>query len=191
MRDAGILLECADDSTLAGAINGGTTATVVNAAWRVSTVKAEAGQSGKWRISSMPRLNNPKSVNASNTGGSSWYVLENGQSKEPIIDFLKTIYAGDEDFYSKILVNQGALCTYLPAQSTGAFDTADPFFGGPKIFKDLAGFLPKIPGVNYGQYVPEANTAVNSALFNYLQGSITVDEALRRAEEQLKNQMQK
>ncbi|MDR1306324.1 MAG: extracellular solute-binding protein, partial [Treponema sp.] len=49
LRDAGVILECADDSQLAGAINGGTTASVINAAWRVSTVKAEPSQSGLWR----------------------------------------------------------------------------------------------------------------------------------------------
>lgn len=190
MRDEGIILECADDSTLAGAINDGTTASVINAAWRISTVKAEESQSGKWAITSTPRLNNANSVNASNTGGSSWYVLDNGQEKEAIVDFLKTIYAGDQEFYADILVNQGALCTYLPAQSGEVFEMEDEFFGGQKVYADLASWIPKIPAVTYGQFVPEANTAVNTALFNYLQGSITVEEALQQAEDQLKNQLQ-
>ncbi len=189
MRDSGIILECADDSTLAGAINDGTTASVINAAWRISTVKAEPDQSGKWAIASTPRLNNGSSVNASNTGGSSWYVLENGQNKELIVDFLKTIYAGDKEFYADILVNQGALGTYLPAQEGDVFETADEFFGGQKVYKDLSSWLPKIPAVNYGQNVAEANTAVNTALFSYLQGDIDVDTALQQAEDQLKNQL--
>ncbi len=190
MRDEGVILECADDSTLAGAINDGTTASVINAAWRISTVKAEPDQSGKWAIASTPRLNHEKSVNASNTGGSSWYVLDNGQDKAQIIDFLKTIFAGDKEFYADILVDQGALGTYLPAQEGDVFETADEFFGGQKVYKDLAGWLPEIPAVNYGQNVSEANTAVNSALFNYLQGDIDVDTALKQAEDQLKNQIQ-
>ena len=190
MRDAGIILECADDSTLAGAINDGTTASVINAAWRVSTIKAEDDQSGKWAVASTPRLNNANSVNASNTGGSSWYVLDNGQDKTAIVDFLKTVYAGDVDFYSDILVNQGALGTYLPAQEGEAYQTADDFFGGQKIYTDFAGWLPKVPAVLYGNNVPEANTAVNTALFSYLQGDISVDDALKQAEEQLENQIQ-
>lgn len=190
MRDAGIILECADDSTLAGAINDGTTASVINAAWRISTVKAEAEQSGKWALASTPRLNNANSVNASNTGGSSWYVLENGQDKAGIINFLKTMYAGNEDFYADILVNQGAICTYLPAQKSSAFETADEFFAGQKVFTDFASWIPKIPSVTYGQNVPECNTAVNTALFSYLQGEIKIEEALIQAEEQLKNQIQ-
>jgi lactose/L-arabinose transport system substrate-binding protein len=190
LRDAGVILECADDSQLAGAINGGTTASVINAAWRVSTVKAEPGQSGLWRVTTMPRLNSANAVNASNTGGSSWYVIENNQPKEIISDFLKTIYAGDAAFYDKILVDQGAVCAWLPSQKGAAYSVGDPFFGGQKVNLFFAEQLPKIPPVNYGQYVPEANTAVNSALFNYLQGSMTVDEALKRAEEQLRNQIQ-
>ncbi|AEF84878.1 extracellular solute-binding protein family 1 [Treponema primitia ZAS-2] len=190
LRDAGVILECADDSQLAGALNNGTTASVINAAWRVSTVKAEPSQSGQWRVTTMPRLNNAKGVNASNTGGSSWYVIENNQPKDLVNDFLKTIFAGDQSFYNKILVDQGAVCAWLPSQSGPAYSVGDPFFGGQKVNLFFAEQLPKIPPVNYGQYVPEANTAVNSALFNYLQGNITIDEALKRAEDQLKNQIQ-
>ncbi len=190
MRDAGIILECPDDSTMAGAINDGTTASVVNAAWRVSTIKAEPEQSGKWRIASTPRLNIEGATNASNTGGSSWYVLENGQDKAAIVDFLKTIYAGNADFYADILINQGALCTYLPSQTGEVFEKGDEFFGGQKINQDFSAWLAKIPGVTYGNFVPQANTAVNSALYNYLQGAITVEEALTQAEDQIKNQIQ-
>jgi lactose/L-arabinose transport system substrate-binding protein len=189
LRDAGVILECADDSQLAGAINGGMTASVINAAWRVSTVKAEPSQSGLWRVTTMPRLNSARASNASNTGGSSWYVIENNQPKEIINDFLKTIYAGDSSFYDKILVDQGAVCAWLPSQNGAAYSVGDPFFDGQKVNLFFAEQLPLIPPVNYGQYVPEANTAVNSALYNYLQGSVTVDEALRRAEEQLRNQI--
>ena len=71
------------------------------------------------RIATTPRLNVEGAANASNTGGSSWYVLDNGQDKDPIVDFLKTVYAGDNDFYAQILVNQGALCTWLPAHGAG------------------------------------------------------------------------
>jgi lactose/L-arabinose transport system substrate-binding protein len=190
LRDAGVILECADDSQLAGAINNGTTVSVINAAWRVSTVKAEPSQSGQWRVTTMPRLNNAKAVNASNTGGSSWYVIENNQGKDLINNFLKTIYAGDRTFYDKILVDQGAVCAWLPSQAGSAYGVGDPFFNGQKVNLFFAEQLPKIPPVNYGQYVPEANTAVNSALFNYLQGTISLDEALKRAEDQLKNQIQ-
>jgi lactose/L-arabinose transport system substrate-binding protein len=190
MRDAGIILECADDSTLAGAINDGTTASVINAAWRVSTIKAEPEQSGKWAVASTPRLNNANSVNASNTGGSSWYVLDNGQDKGAIVDFLKAVYAGDIDFYSDILVNQGAVGTYLPAQEGQAYQTEDEFFGGQKVFAEFASWLPEVPSVMYGKNVPESNTAVNTALFSYLQGDISVEEALTQAEDQLKNQIQ-
>ncbi len=189
MRDAGVLLESQDDAGVAAAINGGTTATVVNAAWRISTVKAEPSQSGKWGIAPTPRLNVEGATNASNTGGSSWYVIDNGQDKAPIVDFLKTVYAGDKDFYAKILVDQGALCTWLPAQTGDVFQTADEFFAGQKVYADFSSWLPKIPAVNYGEHVSEANAAVNAATFNYLQGTTDVDAALKAAEEQLKNQI--
>ena len=189
MRDSGVLLEVQDDAGVAAAINGGTTATVVNAAWRVSTIKAEASQNGAWGLAPTPRLDIEGGVNASNTGGSSWYVLDNGQDKAPIIDFLKTVYAGEKDFYSQILVDQGALCTWLPAQESTAFDTPDAFFGGQQIYKDFSSWLKEIPAVNYGEHVSEANAAVNAATYNYLQGTTDVDTALKEAQAQLKNQI--
>ncbi len=87
------------------------------------------------------------------------------------------------------MVNQGALGTYLPAQEGDVFETEDEFFGGQKVYMDLSSWLPKIPAVNYGQNVAEANTAVNTALFSYLQGDIDVDTALKQAEDQIKNQI--
>lgn len=191
MRDAGIINECPDDSTMAGSINDGTTATVVNAAWRVSTVKAEPAQEGLWRVANCPSLTGVEgATNYSNTGGSSWYVLNNGvENKDLVVDFLQQIYCGNPDFYSSILVNQGALATYLPAQESEAYETEDAFFGGQKVFGDFAAWTGNIPGVNYGYFVPEANTAVNTALYNYLQGAISVEDALKQAEEQVRNQL--
>lgn len=191
MRDAGIINECADDSTMAGAINDGTTATVVNAAWRVSTIKAEESHKGLWRIANCPRLVAAEgATNYSNTGGSSWYTLNNGKdNKELVTDFLATMFCGDVDFYDSILVNQGVLATYIPAQQSAAYTTADEFFGGQELFADLAAYTAKIPGVNYGYFVSEANTAVNTALYNYLQGSIDVDTALEQAEDQVRNRL--
>ena len=40
-----------------------------------ATIKANADQSGKWGVAPIPRLDIEGSANASNQGGSSWYVL--------------------------------------------------------------------------------------------------------------------
>ncbi|WP_256201097.1 type 2 periplasmic-binding domain-containing protein [Thermoanaerobacter thermocopriae] len=137
----------------------------------------------------MPRLNISSSVNASNLGGSSWYVINSSKNKDVAIDFLKEIYAGNNDFYQKILVERGAFATYLPAQTGNAYSAPDPFFGNQKIYSDLSEYMKKIPPVNYGVYTYEADSAIMGIMPDVYSGKISVDDALKKAEEQLKNQI--
>lgn len=60
----------------------------------------------------------------------SWYVIESSAEKNEAIDFLNEIYAKDNDFYEKILVNQGAVGSLLAARNGPAYSEKDAFFGG-------------------------------------------------------------
>ena len=104
-------------------------------------------------------------------------------------DFLKTIYAADKDFYQKILVGQGAIGTYLPAQNGPSYVEPDPFFGGQKVFADFSKWMKKIPAINYGVFTYEADSALMAVMPDYIAGKLTVDAALKKAEDQLKNQI--
>lgn len=173
-----------------GAMNKGEAASVVTGMWIMPSIKAAADQSGNWALTSTPKLDGvASSVNSSNLGGSSWYVLEKSPSKDAAIDFLKTIYAEDKDFYQQILKENGALCTYIPSQSGTAYAEADPFFGGQTVYKDLAESVGKIPAVNYGSYVSEADAAVLNALKAVLENNTPIDVALKAAEEEVKAQV--
>ena len=93
-----------------GSFTGGDVAAVPIGVWIVGTIKANAAaDAGKWAVAPVPRLDTEGSANASNWGGSSWYVLASSPADEKAaaIDFLKTIWAGDVDFYQKILVRPG------------------------------------------------------------------------------------
>ena len=54
---------------------------------------------------------------------------------------MQKIYAGDKDFYQTILINNGAVGTYLPAATGEAYSTPDEFFGGRAIYEDLSAWM--------------------------------------------------
>lgn len=174
-----------------GSINSGDTATITTGAWIIGSIKSAKDQEGKWAVAPTPKLNIEKSVNASNLGGSSWYILEKSPNRDLAVDFMKTIYAGDNGFYEKILTERGAIGTYLPSQSTKAYEEKDMFFGGQEIYQDFGKWIQTIPAINYGTYVGEADTAITGVLKYIIDGNITVEEGLEKAEKQLKSQLGK
>jgi len=132
-------------------------------------------------------LNLPGSVNASNLGGSSWYVLKNSENRDMAIDFLKEIYANDIDFYQKILIEKGAFGTWLPAQNGYAYKAQNPFFGNQRVFLDFSEWLKKIPSVDFGLFTYKADAAIMGVMPDVYSGKLTIEEALKKAKEQFKN----
>mgnify|MGYP003592150377 CR=1 FL=1 len=176
-------------SEYVGAINSGNAATINTGVWITGTVKAGADQSGNWALAPIPRLDVAGAVNASNLGGSSWYVLGASKAKDTAVDFLNQIYAKDNDFYQKILVNQGAVGSYLPSQTGEAYTTADAFFGGQKVFKDFSKYMQEIPSIDYGLYTYEADAAVAAILPAVYDGQDAAS-ALKDAQAQLESSIQ-
>jgi lactose/L-arabinose transport system substrate-binding protein len=173
-----------------GAFNSGKVASVTTGVWIIGSIKAAADQSGLWAVAPTPRLDLPNSVNASNLGGSSWFVLEHGANRDKAIEFMKEIYGNDKEFYQTILMNNGAIGSYIPAFSGDAFETKDAFFGNKAIYKDLSEWASMVPKVNVGQYTYEADAAVMAVMEDYYTGKSTLDEAIKAAENQLKNSIQ-
>ena len=173
-----------------GAFNSGKVASVTTGVWIIGSVKAASDQSGLWAVAPTPRLDLPNSVNASNLGGSSWFVLENGANRDKAIEFMKEIYGNDKEFYQTILMNNGAIGSYIPAFSGDAFETKDEFFGNKAIYKDLSEWASMVPKVNVGQYTYEADAAVMAVMEDYYTGRSTLEEAIKAAENQLKNSIQ-
>lgn len=173
-----------------GAINSGDVATITTGVWIVGSIKAATDQSGKWAVAPVPRFANVDSKNASNLGGSSWYVLDKAKNKDLALDFMKTIYGADKEFYQTILMNNGAVGSYLPAISGDAFNKGDEFFGGNAIYKDLSTWMNEIPAVDYGSYTYEADAAVMAQLEAVCNGSISIDDAIEAAQAQLENSIQ-
>ena len=172
-----------------GAFTSGEVAAVPVGVWITGTIKANADQSGLWGVAPIPRLDIEGSVNASNQGGSSWYVLASSDNKEEAIDFLKTVWGSDVDFYQKILIGQGAVGSLLAAREGEAYKATDEFFGGAPVWQDFSTWLSQIPSVDYGVFTAEVDSAVQAQLPTIIQGG-DLDAALQAINDQAQQQMQ-
>ena len=186
---AGIYKPTAGWSDWVGSFTSGDVAAVVTGVWITGTVKAQPDQSGKWGVAATPRLNIESATNASNLGGSSWYVLESSAEKVEAIDFLNQIYAKDVDFYQAILQDRGAVGSFLAARTGPAYEAPDAYFGGEKVWQNFSDWLAKVPSVNYGTFTNEADAAVAAQLPALAKGA-PVDDLLKAISEQVKTQTQ-
>ncbi|MBT0570309.1 sugar ABC transporter substrate-binding protein [Curvibacter sp. CHRR-16] len=188
IMQAGIYKPASGWGDWVGAFNKGDAASVTTGVWITGSVKAEASQSGKWAVAPTPRLNVPGAINASNLGGSSWYVLSSAKEKAAAIDFLNEVYVKDMDFYQNILTTRGAVGSLLASRNGKAYSEADPFFGGDKVWQKFSDWLSKVPAVNYGMYTYEVDTAVSAQLPALAQG-LPVEKALDAIQNQVASQI--
>ena len=172
-----------------GAFTGGETVGVVTGVWMTATIKA-AKMSGQWAVAPIPKLSNVDGAgHASNLGGSSWYVLTSGPNKAAATDFLASVWGKDVDFYQKILVDQGAFATFLPARDGPAFKASDDYFGGQPVWQNFSTWLAAIPSVNYGTFTNEADAAVAAQLPALAKGG-SIDDAIAAIDAQVAQQIQ-
>ncbi|WP_244465624.1 ABC transporter substrate-binding protein [Devosia chinhatensis] len=187
---AGITKPVAGWTEYTGSFTSGDTLATPTGVWMTATIKANPDQSGMWGVAPIPRLGDiESSVNASNLGGSSWYVLASAPEKDTAIDFLATVWGQDVDFYQKILVNQGALGSLLAAREGEAYQATDDFFGGAPVWQNFSNWLAAIPPVNYGIFTEEADSAV-VAQIPAITGGGNIDEIISQIDAQVRQQTQ-
>jgi lactose/L-arabinose transport system substrate-binding protein len=189
IMQSGIFKPAAGWNEWVSAFTSGDVAAVVTGVWITGTVKAQADQSGKWGVAPIPTLAIDGASNASNLGGSSWYVMESSAEKAEAIDFLNEIYAKDKEFYQKILTDRGAVGSLMAAREGDAYGLADPFFGGEKVWQNFADWLAKVPAVNYGIFTNEVDTAVTANLGSMGKGA-KVEDVLKAIHTQAEGQIQ-
>ncbi len=188
IMQAGIYKPAAGWADWVGAFTSGDVATVTTGVWITGTVKAQADQKGKWGVAAIPKLDVPGAGQASNLGGSSWYVLSGSAAKDEAIDFLNETFGKDVDFYQKILVDRGAVGSLLASRDGEAYGVADEFFGGQKVWQDFSNWLGQVPSVNYGVFTNEVDAAIAAELPKLGQG-LAVDEMLKSVDAQVQTQI--
>lgn len=187
MLEGDIVKPTSDWSQMVAAFNSSEVAMIAQGNWITPSVKAEESQDGKWAVVPTPSLNVDGATNASNLGGSSFYVL-NIPGKEKAAEFLGKTFGSDAEFYQKLVTEVGALGTYVPATEGEAYVSEDEFFGGQKIVEDFSQWMDKIPGVNYGMHTYAIEDILVAEMQNYLGGK-NIDDVLKDAQQQAEAQL--
>lgn len=187
--DADIVKMNSDWSQFVAAFNSGEVASVPTGNWITPSIKAEASQSGKWAVVPIPSLKDTAdSINASNSGGSSWYVM-NMDGQETAADFMSTTFGSDAELYQEMLSKIGVLGTLKAASGGTAYEEADKFFQGQKIYSDFAKWTTEVPKVNYGLHTYVIEDILSAEVQNYLSGAKDVDAVMKDAQAQAEAQL--
>lgn len=171
IADSGIAKPVTGWSEFVGSFNAGDVATVVSGVWQVASIMDAKDQSGKWKVAPIPRLSVEGAVNASNEGGSSWFVLDGSANKDLAIDFLAKTIGGSSEFYERFLNENGGVGSYIPSFSSEAYSQTSQFFGGQAIYSDFTKWSTEVPGITLGMYTQEAKDALKNELPNILNGA--------------------
>ena len=86
-------------------------------------------------------------------------------------------------------MGQGAFSTWLAAAQGDAYKGSDAFFGGQPVWANFSDWQAKIPGVDYGTFTAEVDSAVVAQLPAISKGG-NVDDALKAINDQATQQMQ-
>ncbi|WP_062051820.1 ABC transporter substrate-binding protein [Bacillus sp. JCM 19034] len=163
--------------------NSGDVASVQTGNWISPSIKAEESQAGLWQVVEQPRLSGVDgAVNASNLGGSSWYVLD-VDGKEDAVEFLVQTFGSNIDFYQDLVTEIGAIGTYMPAAEGEAYQYGDDYFQGQSIIATFSEWAELIPQINYGMHTYAIDDILVVEMQNYLNGK-DLDEALADAQAQ-------
>ena len=156
-------------------------------------IKSRPENKGKYMVIPTPLIEGVKgAANASNNGGSSWYVFDSSPNKALAIDFLKSTWASSDpaalEFYNTILKGAGAMGCYLPSQKGSNYTAADEFFyKSQPVYKDFATWMAKVPVLKYTPNYTAMRDSVAHATLLYFQGKIkSVDDAITAAENEYK-----
>lgn len=188
LLDSDIVKPVSDWSQFLAAFNSGEVASLPTGNWITPSIKAEASQSGKWAVVPFPKLPGiESSVNATNLGGSSWYVLD-VPGKENAVDFLTKTFGSNADLYQDLVTEIGAIGTYMPATEGEAYKATDEFFGGQAIVADFSEWTKQIPQVNYGLHTYAIEDILVVEMQNYLKGK-DIDQVLKDAQSQAEAQI--
>ncbi|MDD3277309.1 MAG: ABC transporter substrate-binding protein [Lachnospiraceae bacterium] len=133
------------------AFTQGEVATVVSGCWIAPSIRENQDQAGLWRVAAIPRMEKVKeSVNASNIGGGSWYVLKNKTNYEEAACFLKETFGENREFMNELVKEINLVSTRKDARQMPAYEETEEYFGATNIFDVFLETTENVPVVNCG-----------------------------------------
>ena len=180
----GYMTEYTDWDQYIASMNNGDAAGVINGCWIMSSIQAAEDQSGNWTIVNMPALDDVEgATNYANCGGASWAVSSNCENTDLAFDFLKSTFAADVDLYDDLLVNAGAIASYLPAAESSVYQEASDFYGGQKVYADIVDFASQVPAFDCGAYYSDIRSALTDVVTNVVQNDADITSELKNAQD--------
>ena len=180
----GYMTEYTDWDQYIASMNNGDAAGVINGCWIMSSIQAAEDQSGNWTIVNMPALDDVEgATNYANCGGASWAVSSNCENTDLAFDFLKSTFGADVDLYDDLLVNAGAIASYLPAAESSVYQEASDFYGGQKVYADIVNFASQVPAFDCGAYYSDIRSALTDVVTNVVQNGADITEELQNAQD--------
>ncbi|GIP18764.1 ABC transporter substrate-binding protein [Paenibacillus montaniterrae] len=189
ISDSGIAKPVTGWSEFVGSFNAGDVATVVSGVWQIASIMDAEDQKGLWAVAPTPRINIEGGVNASNEGGSNWFVFDGSANKELAMDFLGSTIGGSSEFYERFLTEAGGVGSYIPAFSSEAYQQTSEFFSNQAIYADFTEWSTKVPGISLGMYTQEAKDALKNELPNILNGA-DLEKSLANIQQLFEQQVQ-
>ena len=182
LMDAGIVMNFPGWDEKVRGIQNGDLATIVDGCWISATIKTAEDQSGKWALKPIPRMDHVEgAVNASNVGGSSWYVVDKVANADVAENFLKETFASDTGFLNELVNDIGLFSSHKSDGNFTNYEAQDAFFGNQKIWEDFAAWAELVPQVPYGINTYNIDDIVEEELQTVLQGG-DIDAALSAIE---------
>lgn len=182
--DEGIMVDYTDWDQYIASMNKGEAAGVIQGCWIMSSIQSAEDQSGKWAIVNMPALDGiDGATNYANCGGASWAVSSNCENTDLAFDFLKSTFAADVDLYDDLLVNAGAIASYLPAAESSVYQEASDFYGGQKVYADIVDFASQVPAFDCGAYYSDIRSALTDVVTNVVQNDADITSELQNAQD--------
>lgn len=176
--DAGIATQVSGWDPFVSAFQNGDVASVPSGCWIAPTIAAAEDQSGKWAVTELPRMaENSDSINASNIGGASWYVIDKVEGAETAEDFLKNTFASNVDLMNELVTTINLVSTLKAAGEAENYTKPNEFFSDQKIFDDFFKWTDEITPVNYGLYTYNIEGIMTEALQTILNGA-DIDDTL-------------
>ena len=180
----GYMTEYTDWDQYIASMNNGDAAGVINGCWIMSSIQAAEDQTGNWTIVNMPALDDVEgATNYANCGGASWAVSSNCENTDLAFDFLKSTFAADVDLYDDLLVNAGAIASYLPAAESSVYQEASDFYGGQKVYADIVDFASQVPAFDCGAYYSDIRSALTDVVTNVVQNDADITSELQNAQD--------
>lgn len=185
LMDSGIVKPITGWDNFVGAFQKGDVASVPTGCWISSSVMKSQDQSGKWAVAPIPKLSTvPSSVNASNLGGSSWYVLSKVGNSDLAVDFLAKTFGSSKELMNTLAEKINLVSTLKSASSVDNYNKSIEFYGGQKLMQDFATWSEKIPAVNYGSSTYNIEDILSGAVQNIVSKNADLDTTLKDVQKQ-------